>query len=157
MLDPQMVAYLKTVTPYNTLVSGRIYPDRLPDPPVLPATVYQRVSAPRDAAYDGPLGFNWSRYQFDTWALTRAEARSVARELSRAMLGFSGMMGVTHVAIPSQPQDIDMYETETGYYRVMSEYIIWHTDDDLPEPDPEPDPEPGDGDGDGDGDGNDDE
>lgn len=129
MLEPQMVAYLKTVEPFNDLVSGRIYPDRLPDPHTLPATVYQRVSAPRDAAYDGPLGFNWSRYQFDTWAHTRSEARAVARELSRAMLGFSGYMGVSQVAIPSQPQDTDMYETETGYYRVMSEYIIWHTDD----------------------------
>ena len=128
MLEPAIVAYLKTVSGYNDLVSGRIHPGRLPDPPVLPATVFQRVSTVRETAHDGPIHMVWGRFQFDTWATTQATARTVARELTRAMLGFSGLMGVEKVAIPRQSNDMDMYEEETGYYRVMSEFVIWHSE-----------------------------
>lgn len=126
MLDPQLVAYLKDHAGLSALVDGRIYPDVLPDPHTLPALVYQRVSRPRDVTHDGPLPEAQSRYQIDVWGHSRKSVRTVALELSRALLGFSGYMGTTHVAIPSQPQEIDMYETETGYYRELTEFIIWH-------------------------------
>ena len=125
MLEPQLVAYLQSAT---SLVGGRYYPDALPDPHTLPAVVYQRVSRVRDMAHDGPVGFVWGRWQFDTWALSRGSAEMVAQELTQAMLGFSGAMGSVQVAVPWQPNDIAMFETETGYYRVMSEFIIWHSE-----------------------------
>lgn len=129
MFEVAMRSYLLTVAPYVAVVGQRIHPGALPDPPVLPATAFQRVSTVRESAFDGRLGWCWGRFQFDTWATTQSQARSGAQALTDALMSFSGTMGTYKVAIPRQSNDMDMYETETGYYRVMSEFVIWHTDD----------------------------
>lgn len=128
MLEVALRNHLLTVAPYTTIVGQRIHPDALPDPKVLPATVVTRVSRVRDSAHDGPLGFIWGRWQFDTWAETRAQAEAGARELTRALLGFAGQMGAYQVVVPRQSNDMMLFETETNLYRVMSEFIIWHSE-----------------------------
>lgn len=122
-------SHLTTAVP---AVAGRIYPDRLPDPPVLPALVYQRVSTVRDAAYDGAPEFVEARFQVDVWSRQAAERRAIARAVSAALLGHHGMMGGVAVAIPRQPMDTDEYETDTGLYRAILEFMIWYSEEQTP-------------------------
>lgn len=126
MLEPALVAYLREHVPS---VGSRVHPGVLPDPPVLPAITYTRVSTRRPVTYDGPHGFVRTRMQLDVWAPSRSQARAVADELRRALLGYRGRMGETEVAIPEQSIDEDLDEPEDGLARVMTEFIIWHEED----------------------------
>lgn len=123
MLEPALVAYFREHVPS---VGGRVHPGVLPDPPVLPAITYTRVSTRRPVTYDGPQSFVRTRMQIDVWAPSRSQARAVADELRRALLGVRGRLGEMEVAIPAQTIDQDLYEPEDGLARVMTEFIIWH-------------------------------
>lgn len=126
MLEPDLRAFLVAAVP---AVSGRIHPDRLPDPAVFPAIVYLRAATTRDAAYDGIPEFVESRMQIDVWSRTASERRTIADTVRRALLGYHGTMGTTAVAIPRQPSDFDEYETDTKLYRAILEFVIWHSEE----------------------------
>lgn len=123
-VEKDLVDYLES----ELSVGTRVHPGKLPDAPVLPAVVYQWVSTLREVAYDGPIKPVSSRLQLDAWATRYSEARALAGEISTALLGYSGMMGATFIAVPRQDAEMDIFDDETGYYRVMSEFIIWHDD-----------------------------
>lgn len=110
----------------NALINGRVYPGRLPDPPTLPALVYTRVSTVSVSAYDGPLAEVEARFQIDAWGERQSDVRQVAEQIRLALLGFNGDMGGIGTQIPRQTNDLDSYETETGLYRVITEFLIWH-------------------------------
>lgn len=126
MLEPALVAYLKTEIGG---VNGRVYPGHLPDPPELPALVYQRIATRRPVSYDGPSGFVRARVQLDIWSKSYGEARTIAGAVRRALLGYRGPMGGLEVAIPDQASDLDLFEPDTGLYRVSMDFIIWHEED----------------------------
>lgn len=123
MLDPDLRAYLTNAVP---AVVGRIHPDVLPDPPILPALVYQRVTAPQDAPYDGGEIIQQTGYQIDVWSRTASERRTVADAVSAALVGYRGLMGATLVAIPRQSQGFDEHEQDTGLYRAMLQFVLWY-------------------------------
>lgn len=126
MLEPGLVAYLKTEIGG---VNGRVYPGHLPDPPDLPALVYQRIATRRPVNYDGPSAFVRARMQIDVWSRSYGEARTIAAAVRRALLGYRGAVGSVEVAIPEQPTDLDMFEPDTGLYRVSMDFYIWHEED----------------------------
>lgn len=130
MFEPELFEYLKADSGLNSLIAGRIYPLRLPDPHTLPAMTYQRISTVGRVAHDGALPDVESRFQFDIWSNRYGDGRSVFVALTNALLGFNAHMGDIQVSIPSQPRALDDYETETGLYRVMTEFMIWHTEGD---------------------------
>ncbi len=125
-LEPGLRAHLVAAVPG---AGGRVHPDRLPDPPALPALVYQRVSTVRGVTYDGPDELVEARFQIDSWATTRAVARANARAVTDALLGYRGVMGDVLVAVPRQPVDFDSFEEDTRLYRVTAEFIIWHSEE----------------------------
>lgn len=126
MLEPALVAYLRAAIPS---VDGRVYPGHLPDPPVLPALVYQRIATRRPVSFDGPSAFVRARMQLDVWAASYGEARTIADRLRQVLVGYRGPMGALEVAIPEQVGDLDMFEPDTGLYRVMTEFYIWHSEE----------------------------
>ena len=46
-------------------VASRIYPNKLPQSPTLPAIRYFQVSEPFEHSHDGPSGFHHPRFQLD--------------------------------------------------------------------------------------------
>ena len=131
MNSADLYTYLNAHSGLSNLVETRIYPGRLPDPASghVPAVVYQLVSSPRMVAHDGVLPDTESRYQFDAWATTHVTATDVAGQLTAALLGYTGDMGSTSVAIPRRTNEFDSYEDDTGLYRVTVEFIIWHANE----------------------------
>lgn len=126
VFEPALVAYLKGYAGLSAEINGRVYPGRLPDPPALPAVTYQRVSTIRVADYDGMVTEASARFQLDCWAETQGQARTVANQLMQALLGYNDDMQGQFVQIPEMSNDFDSYETETGLYRVITEFVIWH-------------------------------
>lgn len=63
-----------------------------------------------------PIG--QTRMQIDVWAKTYAEAQSLSKQVSAALLGWDAQ----NVQIGSR----DAYQSDVRIYRVILEYSIWH-------------------------------
>lgn len=104
----------------------RIYPMRLPQGYVLDAISYQRVSAERrHDITDGPIGWAFSRFQFDCWSGSYSGARDLAEALRQALDGYSGdLSDGTHVGGIYIEGERDLFEEDTEIYRVSMDFLI---------------------------------
>lgn len=128
VFEPALVAHLQADPQLNGLINGRLRPGRLSSPETLPAVVYQRISTVRRSTFDGSLLMAETRFQFDVWAERQADVAPVSFALTRALHGYNGYMGDFYVQIPRQSNEFDSYETDTGLYRRMCEFIVWHSE-----------------------------
>lgn len=108
----------------DALIDGRIYPNQLPQRPTLPAVVYTRISTLFNPTRDSSR-LERPRFQFDAWAATFGEARSVAQQL-RAALPTLRQASNPRVDAVLLENDQDILEAEPGRYRAVVEAYIWH-------------------------------
>jgi hypothetical protein len=100
----------------------RVYPDELPQTPLLPASVYTIIAANEEQDLVGVVnGLLNAHVQVDTYATTRLEAESVSY-LGRSQLLAAPDM---QVWIAAGGDGIWGFETGTRLHRVMREYSIW--------------------------------
>jgi hypothetical protein len=112
-----------TESVYAAFVAGspnlRVYPEVLPQKPLLPASVYTLIYLQEEEGIGGEdLGLVNAHLQVDTYALTQAEADSVS-SLARSQLRASTDLQV------NTSGGLWGYEADTRLYRVMREYSIW--------------------------------
>lgn len=95
----------------------RVYPLRLPEKIVLPALTYQRVSGTRDSTF----GEDWMAmgvFQFDCWAGTYAEARSLA-DLVLAAIQRADFTAASVVVLEALVRnERETFEEKSRLYRV---------------------------------------
>lgn len=107
-----------------TLLSGataagtRVYPITAPDGVAKPYLTYQRVSVTSENVLSGESGLANTRMQIDVYALTYAEAASIAGQIDALMATWD----VQNVSGISQ----DFYEDPVKLFRVSSDYSLWH-------------------------------
>lgn len=84
-----LVAHLKAHVGTAALISGRVYPGKLPEPRVLPAVVYQRQSTPQlhIARYARPT------FRLTCWSYTHSQSWQVAEQVRLACECYHGDMG----------------------------------------------------------------
>lgn len=112
-----------TESVYAAFVAGspnlRVYPEVLPQAPLLPASVYTLIYLQEEEGIGGEdLGLVNAHLQVDTYALTQSQADSVA-DLARSQLKASSDLQVNTVG------GLWGYEPDTRLYRVMREYSVW--------------------------------
>ena len=108
-----------------------IHPSRLPDKPTLPALVYRVISNVGEISHDGGVELRNPRVQLDAWANRQAEAESLADAVTAALNGYRGVMGdVGYTAAWRLEDSTDLYEQETGFYRVSLDFRGWYGTDD---------------------------
>ena len=115
----------------NAIISGRIYPNKLPQTVTMPALTYQRIDTPRVHSMDssGATGTAHPRIQFDCWAASYASAKGLADALRGALNGHVGTMGaVNPVTVQCALQADERYDdfADAGIMRVTCDFIIWH-------------------------------
>lgn len=66
----------------------RIYPNRLPEKPVLPAVSYRVLDTERIHHYGGPSGLAFPQYEFVAWGARNDLARQAETVLRNAIDGF---------------------------------------------------------------------
>lgn len=131
VLEEGLVAYLKTVPGLTTLIGARIYAFRIPQEETLPCLTYQRISTPRYHSHDtSGTGNNLShpRVQFDAWATTYSEAKTITDELRAALNGRRGSTGGVTLQGALVAEESPTYEPDTKLYRNRSDYFIWILD-----------------------------
>lgn len=100
-------------TEVSGLVSGRMYPGRLPQEPTYPALTYRKISARGTIDHSGPSDFQTDRFQFNCHG-SYSEATTLVRSLRQALEGFNGdMNGVTVWGIFYQ-NEVDLFGQITG-------------------------------------------
>lgn len=122
--------YLAADSAIEQLVSGRIHASRLPDKPTLPAVVYRVVTNAGAISHDGPVELRNPRVQLDVWGARPADIEPVAEAITEALLGYRGPMGdVEYTAGWVFADSTDLYEQDTGLYRVSMDFRGWYSNE----------------------------
>ena len=124
MIEAGLVTYLSEYAPLTALIGTRLYPDRLPQSPTLPAVVYFSVSDPGSYSHDGETDWREEIFQFDCWGVTPLEAISVKNALRGALSGYKGMMGSVTVEAAFVQGGRTMDDDETGLFRRILEVVF---------------------------------
>lgn len=110
---------------FSALTSGspsalRVYPDTLPQMPVLPAMTYSIIAGEDDFDLEGPTELIRRLVQVDAWATTRSSVTSMMEEAKTLML-LSTEFTVNAINVAGAPG----YEPDTKLYRSSYEFILW--------------------------------
>lgn len=132
-IEEGLLYFLQNNAGVSGLVSTRIYPNKLPQTVTMPAITYQRISSPRIHTHDssGATGTANPRFQFDAWGATYDSCKDVTDAIRAALNGYRGTMGaVNPVTVQGALIDDERFEPspDAGIQRIMSDYIIWHTE-----------------------------
>lgn len=133
-------AFLTTLSPVTTLVSGRIFSPYLPqapEPAKLPCILVQQISDVQDPHLRGTVGIKMARVQIDCVGNTVSEARAVEQAVmgdyvSGSPTGLRGIAGVTQGGVTFWQALADNYfekiETDELHYqkRVTRDYRVWY-------------------------------
>lgn len=105
-------------------IDDRVHPNQLPQRPTLPAVVYTRISTLFYQTRDSS-SLERPRFQFDCWAESYGEARTVAQQLRQALrtLPQASNPRVDAMLIEN---DQDILEADPGRFRAVVEAYIWH-------------------------------
>jgi hypothetical protein len=129
----EMVAWLSAQTAISNIVSTRIYPEKLPQKPTLPALTYSQISAVRVRDLSGPAYKSRTRVSFSCWATTHLAAHQLAQALRQTLDDFYGTSWADIlVGSIRLDNEFDLFEEEAGtvgIYRVVQDYIIAHSED----------------------------
>ena len=124
MLEGDLYSALSTNAAVGAIVGGtgqsaRIYPMLRPQGAALPAVTYQLIDRPRidTASLTGNNAKVRSRMQIDCWA----ESYSAAKDLAAAVKN-----AVNSALTALNIDERDLYEDDTGIYRISSDFSIWH-------------------------------
>ena len=101
---------------------------RLPEPAVLPATVYQKIDAHGSYAHGTARGLMTARYQVTHWASTLAEAEALATAYRHCLDGFHGTMGSVRVDSIMCEDGPDLDEPTADATRVIRDYFITYAE-----------------------------
>lgn len=113
---------------------SRLYPQALPQDPVYPAVTYSVISNPVVESHGGNSALAHPRVQFDCWSTDYIQAKTVAREIRRALQGVKGIMGgaggvdVDGVDFEDGSAGRDLFDDELGLHGVQIDCVIWHDD-----------------------------
>lgn len=126
MIESALVTLLESASAVTALVGMRIYPAVIPQGVAQPSLAYWRVSTARQQLFDGPHSTAAPRYQIDAQAADYTTARQLAEAVREALNGYRGTLGgevVHHITLQNEQ---DIYDSETGAYRVALDFIVTH-------------------------------
>lgn len=127
-LGPALKAYLIADASIAALVSGRVFPEKMPENNRLTSIVYNRISSVDRYTMTGPSGLVSPRYQIDSWAVTLAQALVLANLVKERIDGYRGTMGSGAVAVDVrgvfQADDRSDYDDTVQMSRVSRDYFI---------------------------------
>lgn len=122
-----LVSFLLDQGALTGAIGNRLHASRLPDKPVLPAVVYRVVTNQGGIDYEGAVELRNPRVQLDVWGRTPAEIEPIADALTSALLGYRGPMGAVEYTAGWVLEDAtDMFEEESGLYRISMDFRGWY-------------------------------
>lgn len=128
MIEDALYSYLLSVTGIVTTIQDRLYPDKLPQKPTLPALVYNNIGGTPVAQHSGAASLEHTRIQIDAYARTSRDARILIDKVRQALESYRGTMGSHRVdAIFVIDHAVGDFDDIPDDFRRMSEFEIWHS------------------------------
>jgi hypothetical protein len=128
VIEQALITYLLTQTGLTASVSNRIHLLKLPQDPVLPAIVIQKISSPRLHGFTADIGAT-TRMQLTSWATTYTSASAVFEQLRASLQNYlNGTMSTLTVSAVILDDENDTYEDETQRFGKIADFIFWHTE-----------------------------
>lgn len=109
----------------SAIIGKKVYPNLLPQDVTLDAITYQRISATRTPAMGADSDAAYARFQVSSWSSTYSGAKALAAQVQDALQRWSGTAGGTTVLEVFLLNELDIYEDETKYHRVIQDYRVW--------------------------------
>jgi hypothetical protein len=119
-LESDLYTALSTHGGLSALVGTRIYPNRLPDNPTLPAVVYQRITTNHNLA-SGNVPLIRARMQLDCYDDSYLSVVAVAVQVHAAL----DMASPTGLAAAVPENDDDSYDPEALLHRRRLDVFVW--------------------------------
>jgi len=103
--------------------NSRVYSLRMPQSPSYPLIVYTIISTEDQITYEGPLSLKETAVQLDFWSKKIEEVDALEQVVKEALVGYKGPMGdIAYTAGWKRESVVDMYESDTGLYRIAVDY-----------------------------------
>jgi hypothetical protein len=118
-IEQGLWTYLK-----GSITDLRLYPDRLPQQPDLPAAIYQRISTAPSYTHDGDTCTDDVRIQISAFGVRRIDADGLLDKIREKLSGFSGDMGGVKVGRVFLRNQVASFEPDVDYYVSRQDYII---------------------------------
>lgn len=109
----------------RTSVSGRVFPNILPQGVVDPSIVFHRISGLGIGAMNGDTGLSRPRMQIDAWAKTHDQAASLADQVKEKISGFRGNVGSVMIQGIFYESERDSFDSVAKLHCVTRDYFIW--------------------------------
>lgn len=104
-------------------VEERIYSLRLPQAPAWPSIVYTFMNETDQLTYEGAISLRECAVQLDFWSKQVQEVDALEGVVKQALAGYKGPMGdIAYTAGWKRESLVDMYESDTGLYRISVDY-----------------------------------
>lgn len=111
----------------NSIISGRIYHERMPQGAVMPSIVFSRVSTTQEPLLDGVDTLTQIRVQFDIYADTSADVRDLATKIRTLYNGHQGDLGGAAVQFARLDSELDsgFFDGDEERRRIITDFIFW--------------------------------
>lgn len=124
MVDTNIDTEFATGLTGTVAAGSRVYPLTFPQGATFPAVTYQRISAPREAAFNRAVGSVRTHFQVDGWAESYSAMRQLAVQLATKVLAFVGSsVNVMSVSIENER---DTREPGSGLFRTTFDVVVLH-------------------------------
>lgn len=96
------------------------------DQSVFPAITFQQEGESRSHSFDGPVGLVASGVSIDVWASGAEEVQTLAMAVRDDLNGYTGAIGTSYCYKFEIDRMVDLYEIDTGLFRVSISTTIYH-------------------------------
>lgn len=121
IIEEALQAYLATVAGVTALISTRIYPEKLPQDPTLPAVKYDIVAINRHHSID----FAWASIQYTSVAKTHLGARALADAMRKALQREKRVIsGIEVTQISLEEERGPFYDEQFDEYYIQQTFQI---------------------------------
>lgn len=129
MVEKTLRARLLSQAPVTTLVGTRIYPNGLPQDPVLPAVTYRRISGQHIHSHSGVSNLINARIQFNCYAAEMTGtgygvAKSLAKAVRNALDSYVGADANADVRATLVLDDRDAEDTDRNQQFITLDVMV---------------------------------
>lgn len=117
--------YIISDVTVGALVSTRMYPNKLPQNPTMPAITYQYIGGDSVMSHDGASGLGNPIMQIDCWGSTYSEMDALFEAVRKRINGAKGTLSGVQTQGIFLARRRDLYEYETKLHRRSSDWSVW--------------------------------
>lgn len=131
--EQAVISRLLATSAVTALVSTRVWLQKLPQHPALPAVRVQLITHPQEKHLRGPNGMTMARVQVDTYTadsgVAYTRAASIADAIDASLAGVTGAPFTVDDLYVAHVQRVDrrhLFEAdELELFRILQDYRVW--------------------------------